>query len=111
MIVVYIASPYTLGDVAVNVKTQLDVADKLMTLDFCPVVPLFTHFQQLHKPRPYQDWMKIDFEKIKRSDIVLRLKGKSKGADKEVALAKSLRIPVVYSIDELIKVSNKIRRK
>ena len=30
MKIVYIASPYTVGDVAVNVKTQMDTADSLI---------------------------------------------------------------------------------
>jgi hypothetical protein len=31
MIKVYIASPYTIGDVAVNVRHQIDAADELMS--------------------------------------------------------------------------------
>jgi hypothetical protein len=106
MIMVYIASPYTKGDVAQNVKTQLDIADELMDLGYCPVVPLLTHFQHIHKPRPYVDWMKIDEEKIKRCDVLLRLPGESSGAEKEVALAELMEIPVVYSIAELIRWAN-----
>lgn len=40
MVKVYVASPYTLGDVAVNVKAQMDAADKLISLGFAPFVPL-----------------------------------------------------------------------
>jgi len=102
MIVVYIASPYTLGDVAVNVKMQIDVADKLVELGYCPIVPLLNHFQHLVHPRPYEDWVKIDNELVLRSDVILRLNGESKGADAEVELATNHNIPVVYSIQELI---------
>jgi len=102
MLVVYIASPYTKGDVAVNVKVQFDTADYLMDNDICPIVPLFTHFQHLHKPRNYEDWMKIDEEKVKRCDALLRLPGESSGADREVELAKSLNIPVFFSVLELL---------
>lgn len=101
MIVVYISSPYTKGDVAQNVRVQLDTADTLMTLGYCPFVPVFTHFQHLHKPRLYGDWLRIDEEFVRRSDVVLRLPGESNGAEREVKLALSLDIPVVYSIDEL----------
>jgi len=99
---VYIASPYTQGDVAVNVKRQIDCADKLMDLDFIPFVPLYSHFQHMVHPRPYQDWIDIDLEWVKSCDIILRLDGDSKGADGEVKFAESLGIPVVYSIGELI---------
>jgi hypothetical protein len=101
VIVVYIASAYTVGDVAVNVKVQIDTADKLISLGYCPIVPLLTHFQHLVHPRPYEDWIKIDNELVLRSDVILRIPSESKGADAEVALAESNGIPVVYSIEEL----------
>jgi Domain of unknown function (DUF4406) len=103
---IYIASPYTLGDVAQNVKVQIDAADEIMNLGFCPFVPLLTHFQHVYKPRPYEDWMDIGKEMVRRCDILLRLPGKSKGADKEVKLALSLKKPVIYSIDELKDYAN-----
>ena len=99
---IYIASPYTLGDVAVNVKFQLDTANELMNLGFAPFVPLYSHFQHMVHPRPYQDWIDIDLEWIDVCDYLLRLGGESKGADGEVAYALNLGIPVFYSIDELI---------
>jgi hypothetical protein len=43
----------------------------------------------------------IDFEKIKRSDALLRLPGESSGADSEVQLALSLSLPVFYSFKDL----------
>jgi hypothetical protein len=48
---VYIASPYTLGDVAVNVKRQLDCADELMNAGFAPFAPLYSHFQHMVQQR------------------------------------------------------------
>ena len=103
MIKVYIASPYTKGDVAVNVKAQLDAADELMNEGFAPFAPLYSHFQHMAHPRPYEDWMKIDFEWVTVCDCLLRLPGESSGADREVELAESLNIPVYYSIDEVCK--------
>ena len=101
MVKVYIASPYTLGDVAVNVKQQLDTVDELMNKGFAPFAPLYSHFQHMAHPRPYQDWVKIDLEWVKVCDCLLRLDGESKGADGEVNYAKELGLPVFYSIDEL----------
>jgi hypothetical protein len=102
---VYIASAYTVGDVAINVKRQLDCADKLMTLGYAPFVPLLTHFQHIAHPRKYQDWVELDLEWLLSCDCVLRLEGESTGADKEVEMAKTYKIPVVYSIKELVKKS------
>lgn len=102
MTVVYIASPYTQGDTGRNVCRQIDAAHKLIDHGFCPVAPLLSHYLHIHRQRRYGVWTKIDFEMVRRSDVVLRLRGKSKGADEEVRLAKSLGIPVVYSINKLL---------
>jgi len=101
MVVVYIASPYTIGDVAMNVRRQIEMSDRLMTLGYCPVAPLLTHFQHLCFPRPYEDWMRVDLEMISRCDALLRMEGESVGADREVAHALSIGIPVVYSVESL----------
>jgi hypothetical protein len=101
MIKIYLASPYTLGDIAVNVKTQMDMADKLMTAGFAPFVPLYSHFQHMAHPRPYQDWIKVDNVWVLVCDCLLRLEGKSSGADDEVKLAIENHIPVFYSFEEL----------
>lgn len=100
---VYIASAYSIGDQAVNVKTQIDMADQLMTLGFAPFVPLLSHFQHMIHPRPYQDWVDIDLEWVRACDCVLRLPGESKGADGEVALAKEIGIPVFYELLDLLR--------
>lgn len=100
---VYIASPYTLGDVAVNVKVQMDMADELMNHGFAPFTPLYSHFQHMAHPRPYEDWIELDLEWIKVCDCILRLEGESKGADMEVDFANEIGIPVFYSLDELLK--------
>ena len=102
MIKVYIASPYTKGDVAVNVKRQLDCANTLMDLGLAPFAPLYSHFQHMAHPRPYEDWVKIDLEWVKVCDCVLRLEGESSGADGEVKFAEQLSIPVFKSISEII---------
>lgn len=107
MKMIFISSPYKIGDTAINVRRQLDCADKLMDLGFCPIVPLESHFQHLVFPRKYSDWLKIDFEKIKRCDAVIRLTGKSEGADKETIYAKKMNIPVFYSIQKLWRFYNR----
>lgn len=103
MIKVYIASPYTLGDMAVNVKTQIDMVDKLMDEGFAPFAPLYSHFQHMIHPRPYTDWIEMDLEWVSVCDCLLRLPGKSSGADDEVKHANKLKIPVFYSLEDLLK--------
>ena len=103
MIKVYIASPYTVGDPAVNVKRQIDVTDILLNHGFSPYTPLYAHFQHMVHPRSYEDWMKLDLDWIEVCNCLLRLGGESPGADIEVKHAKSIGLHIFYSIDELIK--------
>ena len=100
---VFISSPYTIGDVGLNVKAQIKAADELMNNGFTPFLPLLSHFQHIIYDRPYQDWLNNDFEWLAVCDYVLRLPGESAGADLEVIRANELGIKVVYSIDELKK--------
>jgi hypothetical protein len=100
---VYIASPYTIGDRFDNVKRSLAVADQLMSMGYAPYAPLLSHFQNELHPRPYEDWIATDLEWVRCCDVVLRLEGESKGADGEVAFARSRLIPVVLSVPELTR--------
>lgn len=101
MIAVYIASPYTKGDVAVNVRESLLAADQLLELGYAPYPPLYSHFWHFLSPKPYETWTMLDMEWVKRCDCVLRLPGESSGADAEVNLAKANNIPVFSSIEIL----------
>ena len=102
---VYIASPYTTGDTAVNVNRAIKVANQLLDKGYCPFIPLLYHFWHLITPRKYKDWTKLDNEWLKSCDIIIRLPGKSKGADEEIRLAKKLGIPV-KKLKDLLKVGN-----
>lgn len=98
---VYIAGPYSKGDVAQNVKKAMDFANDLINLGFAPFCPHLTHFLHMNNWQPYEKWLEIDAEFVKVCDAVLRISGDSSGADKEVELAKSLNIPIYFSIEEL----------
>jgi len=103
MIKVYIASAYTIGDTAINVKVQMDMAENLMNFGFAPFVPLYSHFQHMMHPRPQEEWLNFDLEWVKTCDCLLRLPGHSIGADIEVEHAKKHNIQIFYSIEELVK--------
>jgi nucleoside 2-deoxyribosyltransferase len=101
MIKVYIASPYTIGDIALNVKRQMYITNELYQLGFNVFWPLHSHFQHILYPMPYEHWTKIDLDWIDACDFVLRLDGESKDTDAEVEYATKKGIPVVYSVKEL----------
>ena len=92
--IVYVAGPYTNGDVAENVKKAIDIGMKINDRGHYAMIPHLTHFLHMMHPRPYDYWLKLDNIILPKCDRLLRLPGKSSGADFEVALAKSLKIPV-----------------
>lgn len=101
--VIYIASPYTIGDKQTNVDIQRRTAHTLLDLGYCPIAPLLSHYLEELRARPWEEWMQMDFELIRRSDALLRLPGESKGADMEVAFAQKLGKPVYPSINDILE--------
>ena len=99
---VYVDSPYTLGDVAVNVRASIDAADVLAVNGLVPCSPLLCHFWHLVHPHEYQFWIDQTLAWLERCDAVLRLPGESAGADAEVRRAAQLGMPVFHSLDELL---------
>jgi hypothetical protein len=99
---IYVAGPYTKGDVAVNVRNAYEAANHLADLGFAPFVPHATHFWHMLFPRPYEFWLNLDNQFLPYCEAVLRLPGESSGADKEVQLARSLGLPVFTDVDSLV---------
>ena len=99
---VYIAGPYTKGDVAINTRNNALMGTRLANLGYSPYVPLLTHLWHLIDPQPYEFWTTLDNEWVSACDVLLRMPGDSSGADAEVCLARSLGIPVVCSVEELL---------
>jgi len=101
---VYIAGPYTLGDVALNIRQVLVVAEAIFEAGHTPFVPHLYHFWHLINPKPYDYWIKLDMEWLKICDALIRLDGKSSGADREVDWCRSNGVPVFNSLEDFFKV-------
>ena len=101
MVHVYLAGPITLGGEGTNVHNAivvyLDLRGKGYAV-YCPHLDMLAHMVE---PHDAEFWMKNDLAWIERSDVVLRLPGKSVGADQEVAFARGIGIGVFSSVDEL----------
>ena len=108
---IYIASPYTLGGQAQNVRRQIDAANILMDFGYAPYTPLLFHFQELIHPRPEHEMLSLELEYLKICDAVFRIIPRdinndviiSRGADLEERTANDLLIPVFkfFSVDEI----------
>ncbi len=99
---VYIAGPYTKGDVVENVRTAVLAGDAVFEAGHFPYVPHLTHLWHMIRPRPWQDWMRLDLAWLEACDALIRLPGESKGADLEVRHAAKHLIPVFASVEEFL---------
>ena len=85
---VYIIGPYSIGNQMVNVKRALKLADKLLELDYVPIIPHLSHYWHKESPKPYDLWLAYDRHLLLMCDYYIRLKGDSYGGDREEAVAK-----------------------
>ena len=108
---VYISSPYTQGDPLKNVNFQHEVWERLRDSRICtPIAPLWSHYQHQHSPLSWKEWIDYDLEIVAKCDYLLRLDAVdvgyfqrlSRGADVEVAFAKTLGIPIFTDVEEFI---------
>ena len=100
---IYIAGPYTKGDVVLNVRKAIETAEFLRGMGHIPFLPHLTHFWHLVYPHGVDYWYKYDLEWLKRCDCLIRLPGESTGADKEVEYAKEFGKPVYFGIDDWLE--------
>ena len=99
---IYIASAYTGGDIAVNVRNVILVADELVKRGYVPYIPHLTHFWHLISPHDYEFWLEYDNSFIDHwAQGLLRLDNESTGADREVERAQKLGIPIYYSLEDI----------
>lgn len=99
---VYIAHPYTIGDVGSNVRNSMTLADTIIDAGLAVFNPLLSHFQHILHPRQYAEWLEIDKQWLYACDCVFRAGGESSGADGEVELAMEIGIPVFTQLNELL---------
>ena len=109
---VYVASPYSQGNVEWNVSFQCGMFHQLRDDDVVvPIMPLWSHFQDAIYHRPYEDWMDYDFALLARCDAILRLDAKNEakgyfqhesgGADREVEHMRKMGRPVFFELADL----------
>jgi len=100
---IYIAGPYTKGDVVVNVRAAILAGNKLAQVGYMPFIPHLNHFWHLLCPRFVEFWYQYDLAWLELCDCLLRLPGESVGADLEVERAKELGILIYWSLETALE--------
>jgi nucleoside 2-deoxyribosyltransferase len=99
---VYIAGPYSSGDVEANVEEAMAAAAALIEAGAAPFVPHLSHYLHARRPQPYEVWIEIDLAWLEGADALLRLPGHSPGADIEVGAALKRGILVFHSLEDAV---------
>ena len=110
-ILIYVASPYSVGSEADNVRRSLEMGSRLREpmwgkndkkVKIEVYLPLLSHFDHFFNPRPYEKWIEMCIEfMVPRCDMLVRLTGESKGADMELNEARRLLIPTLVQDPKL----------
>ncbi len=101
---IYVAGPYSKGDVTENIRNALKAADEIWGLGHTPVIPHLCHLWHAISPKKYQEWLAYGQSLLWYCDAILRLPGSSLGADKEVEFALRVGIMVYYNIVDIPKI-------
>lgn len=96
---IYVAHPMGKADVIdANCEMAIAFADRVYAAGAVPSIPALTRAWHAKFPKPYEEWMALDFAIIEHCDALVRCPGESPGADREVEFALSRGMPVLYSI-------------
>lgn len=95
---IYIAGPYTAGDVALNVRQAVLAGLEIHQAGHVPFIPHLFHFAHFLCPQDYAVWCALDLQWLKACHCVVRLPGDSPGADREIEFAMTLGLPIYYSL-------------
>jgi hypothetical protein len=102
---VYVAGPLTISSEILHTRNAILAGQKIRDAGFVPIIPHLSILSEIVQPRDYEWWLKydFDFDLLEHCHLMVRLPGKSSGADREDIFAREHNIPVYYSVDELIE--------
>lgn len=100
---VYLSGPISSsGTFLTNAAYAIEVYEHLLKMGYNPMCPQLTVFAFIgrHDTVTHEEWMRCDEAWIRsmdpETDVLLRLHGRSKGADMEVGFANDMGMTVVY---------------
>lgn len=89
---VYIAGPYSIGDVCLNIRKAVRVADFAIKLGYIPYLPHTTHLWHIISPHPIEFWYEYDLYWLRKCSELWKIPGDSFGVDLEEKEARRLGI-------------------
>lgn len=101
--IIYVSSPFSEGNQVHNIYVACKAGDEILKRGHIPFIPHLLYGWHVISPKEWGEWIRIDMAYLSMCDALLRLPGKSKGADIEVAEADNIGIPVFYSIENIPK--------
>ncbi len=99
---VYVAGAYSAGDSVANVATAIDAGERLLEAGFVPFVPHMNMVWHLRHQHTWEEWLDWCLSWVEVCDVILRLPGESRGADREVEWADQNRLEIYHNIEELL---------
>ena len=106
---VYISGPITKGDRRANFQQAADAHKTLMLAGFAVLNPMLTMRLPGAFVIPHDTWIANDLPWVAVADAILRLPGRSKGADIECEHALIHGIPVFHELRDLLQCHAKQR--
>lgn len=97
---VYVAGPFT-SDPEGNVNLAIETGEHLSRLGVYPFIPHLFYFWDKEYTHAYEFWIDQSMAWMGRCDAVYRIRGQSRGADAEERIARELKMPVFYHLDDL----------
>lgn len=98
---VFVAGPYTQPCLLSNTRKAIQAAAALRKRGHHPFLPHTALLWDFLEPSDYETWMEWTLSWLEVCDAVLRLPGESPGADREVARAEELGIPVYEDVRKI----------
>jgi hypothetical protein len=100
---IYVAGPYSQGDVAQNIRKAALMGLVLGKLGYIPFIPHLYHFVHILDPQLPDFWMSLDLAWLSKCDAMLVLPGESIGVKVEEEYAEDFGIPIYYDVGDLQK--------
>jgi len=102
---VYIAGPMSWGNLIEHTRRAVEAGTELLLKGYYPFIPQLSVLWDLMIPKgtiTHEMWLEYDKEWVLTSVAVIRLSGKSRGADQEVRWARRHSIPVYATVEEFL---------